>query len=368
MMLRFILCSVLSLVLFHSLAHASDDYHFIAVSDIHFDPFLACHQNTACPLIDKLTSAPVSQWDHLLNQYDHSLMNYGQDTNSSLLNAVLDKAGEVRKQYQPAFVILLGDMLAHHYRRHYRQFASPQNKGNYSLFVRKSMLYLAQKLSKTFPNMPLYFAVGNNDSYTGNYSVMVQGSFFNETSMLWQSTKQPSFQYAGYYAVETPGLRMIVLNTNLFSKRVRGREVVTAAQQQLKWLQTELTEAQKNKQQVFILMHIPEGIDLYLTEKLRLFHLYSFWQSQYIAAYHRLIGSYANTIAAVYSGHLHTSWSGVVDVNKGASTKLLAYGIPSISPFFGQNPSFQLFSCVNNHQCSIQTTYSYILSGNPYWS
>src|SRR5258705_13526188 len=87
---------------------------FLAVSDIHFNPF-------ADPaIVAKLEAADVSQWDAIFASSAVTAFSPdGSDTNDPLLRSAL---GEMQKQLpSPAFVLISGDFLAHKFDKTYQQ-------------------------------------------------------------------------------------------------------------------------------------------------------------------------------------------------------------------------------------------------------
>src|SRR5260370_16177442 len=79
---------------------------FLAVSDIHFNPF-------ADPaIVANLEAADVSQWNAILaSSTVTSFSTYGSDLNDPLLRSAI---GEMQKQLpSPAFVLISGEFIAH---------------------------------------------------------------------------------------------------------------------------------------------------------------------------------------------------------------------------------------------------------------
>src|SRR3990167_9818447 len=107
----------------------------------------------------------------------------------------------------------LGDTLAHDYRRLYKFYSGDRSYAGYQSFVRKTYQFVTLSLAREFPDVDVYMAVGNNDSYHGDYATVVSGPFFQDEAALWSGLiKTPSNRYAmrqgfssaGYYAVNLP--------------------------------------------------------------------------------------------------------------------------------------------------------------------
>lgn len=93
-------------------------------------------------------------------------------------------------------------------------------------------------------------------------------------------------------------------------------------------------------------MHIPPGFDVYLTKRTKLFRIYSLWKPDYIKRYEAEIAEFAPYIAAIFSGHLHAEWAGIIsEKNK---FEISSFGVPAVSPIFGGKPSFKVYNYQEN--------------------
>jgi sphingomyelin phosphodiesterase acid-like 3 len=379
--------------------------NFLTVSDIHFDPFSSCENKAPCPVIDALNQAPPNQWAEILTASELPQPQYKLDTNYLLLQSTFSELSKVSETEKLDFVIVLGDLLAHSFKKHYLTYSSDKKDASYTNFVNKTMQFLTNELAKTFPNTDVYMAVGNNDSYNNNYVVEPKGKFFKDMSLMWSSlikdkanlsVMQQSFPTGGYYAVNLglqPNLRLIVLNTVLFSQKAKGHEIPTAAVKQLDWLQQELELVKKNQQKALLAFHIPAGVDVYHTVLNNPFRLGFAWQPLYfqnvqttaypskfevplsiVAFWHRgynlrfqfLLSEFASSIMAILPGHTHMDWFQILSFNQ--SEPVIISSTPGISPVFGNNPAFKVYQYSDNPQALINfTTYSYSLKDKKLW-
>lgn len=326
--------------------------YILTLADIHFDPFVSCQGRHPCPLITRLRNAPASAWGAILSREDHSTPDYRQDSDYVLFASSLAAAKKVAQQQPPRFVLILGDFLGHDFRRYYKKYSGDTSFAGYQAFTYKTLTFMNDAIARAFPNVDVYAVVGNNDSYSGDYVTATKGRFFSDMAVQWSSLiKNPAnreamrkqFETAGYYALtlpELPHLRLIVMNTVMFSYKAAGKKVEEAANDQLNWLHAQLQQAKENHQKVLIAMHIPESIDAYASSRLRLFTLMQLWQGNYKARFQMELQQYASDIMAVFSGHLHTDWMRVITQN---SADIPVSGTPSVSPIFGNNPGFKLY-------------------------
>lgn len=370
----FLLTAVTSLSL-----HAETIRHFVTLSDIHFSPYVDCNNTRPCALIDKLNRAPVNQWAVILNAEHSNISNYHQDTNYPLLISALQSAKRTATIKQAQFVLVLGDTLAHSYRRLYKFYSSDKRGDGYQAFVHKTYQFINQELLHAFPNTDVYMVVGNNDSYRGDYKTDVHGAFFQNEGAIWSAliknadarrSMRQVFSKAGYYAVTLPGdqnIRLIVLNTNLFSSKARGNNVDAAAMEQLKWLHHQLADVKKSKQTAWLAMHIPEGIDVFSTLHFRGLTLVQLWQDKYINEFQATMREYAPQVTAIFSGHLHSDWLQILRYDH--SMTIPVTGTPSISPVYGNNPGYKLYTySPTSHQLVDFATYYLPLGGQSDWS
>src|SRR5690348_394025 len=135
----------LAMVLFFILglpALAQSTEQFLTLSDLHFDPFLSCHEKP-CPLIENLRTKPVTEWRAIFSSQDRSVPTYGKDSNYSLLTSSLLAAQKEGKAANIRFVLVLGDLLAHDYDQKYFQYAGDKTQAGYARFVNKTLAFLA---------------------------------------------------------------------------------------------------------------------------------------------------------------------------------------------------------------------------------
>jgi sphingomyelin phosphodiesterase acid-like 3 len=134
------------------------------------------------------------------------------------------------------------------------------------------------ELYGAFPNVPVYAALGNNDSDCGDYRLDTHSEFLavtgKEVTKYFPASErqsaEESFAVGGYYSISLPieNTRLLVLNDLFMSKNYAtcaGKADPTAADAQLAWLRQQLAGARANKQKVWVMGHIPPGVDLYAT-------------------------------------------------------------------------------------------------------
>lgn len=327
------------------------DVQILSLADIHFDPFLSCHGQSTCPLIQSLRAAPASAWPSILSKHDLSRPAYQQDSDYALLASALAAAKQAAEKNQVKMVFVLGDFLGHDYRELYKKYSRDASRAGYKEFVRKTMTFLTDELANTFPHTDVYAAVGNNDSYLGDYRFDKNGAFFSDTNRLFaglvkdpanKSALRAAFSRGGYYAVTiSPDTRLIMLNTVLFSAKAKPGEAAGLAQSELTWLHEQLLSAKEKNQHVMIAMHIPTGVDVYATLKYRMFRLIQFWNDEYTDRFEAELKEFSPQLIAIFAGHLHSDWFQMLKIDN--RNTIPVTGTPSISPIFGNNPGFKIY-------------------------
>lgn len=316
---------------------------FLSVSDVHFDPF-------ADPsLVAKLEAADVSQWPAILATSSQTgFSTYGSDINDALLRSAV---AEMKTQIPaPAFVLIAGDFLAHGFEKAYQQYATDKSPAAYTAFVTKTIAYVARLFGDAYPGVRVYPTLGNNDSDCGDYAVAPDSTFLANFRDVWAPLVRARsfdrrFPTGGYYRADVPalrGVRIIALNTNFFStnyKNTCGKPGPDPGLRQLAWLDGELRLARDAGKRVWLLFHIPPGMDVYDTEEwggaCPDVKAQTFWKDEYQQQYLAITKRHRKTIAGSFAGHTHQ------DEFRFASGDFIHIN-PSVTPVFGNNPAFEI--------------------------
>ena len=332
------------------------------MSDLHFDPM-------ADPkLVDRLSSAEPKEWPDIFESSDNKTpARYGADSNWALLRSALWQTKQTLPN--PAFLVLPGDFLAHNFRRQFDAAAANHSDAAYRQFVHKTMQFLALQLERTFPDTAILPALGNDDSYCGNYQLQPQGPFLADTVPIFRALVgalgslgfDRSWMSYGNYSVTVRGLRMIFPNTVFFSANYHNGCGSAAdadpGSATLAWLETELAAAERAQQRVWLVYHIPPGVDLFTT----LLRgscpdaIVPMWKQTYAEPFYALTRRYSDTIVASFAGHIHMDDFRLLGGDNGY------YGFvpitPALSPIYGQNPAFRTVTSDAAGGILDQTTY-----------
>lgn len=326
----------------------------LMLSDIHFDPFRDPGKTP------ELARSPAEEWDRILKEPDtgDKVASYaaletackprGEDTDIALLTSVLKGAKEQADGAR--FVTLSGDLLVHQFECRYHAVMKGDEEG-YAGFAEKTAMYVMQRVQAEFPRVPVYASLGNNDSGCGDYKMDVRDQFLAATSgtvlnglkgasKVETSKARESYERGGYYAVSLPGAartRLLVLNDLYLSNKYagcEGRKGNAGASEQMAWLKAELELARVERRKVWVMGHIPPGVDVYSTLR----HV----RTMCTAAPERFLSTdelasvleqYGDVIRLALFGHTHTDEFRVVGE---VPVKLVG----SVTPINGNAPSF----------------------------
>ena len=341
----------------------------LMLSDIHFDPF----HNPG--IAAQLGNAAIAQWPAILAtvptpadsvEFDTIQSDCGAkaaDTDITLLNSAL--ASAQLNLSAPLFITVSGDLTAHNFPcRFYEafQYASPNTQPpDYSAFMAKIAGFVAQQLHANYPASPIYLSLGNNDSGCNDYEETTGSPYLIADAATFAGVvldKKNSaaitsgFPALGDYAVTLPkpfkNTTLLVMQ-DLFESRKysacgsNDKSLKEGLAQQA-WLQGALDTARGKHQKVWIMAHIPPGIDAYTTVRNNRKDPNAcpgadpvhFLNSSLFAD--TLAGN-TDIVSLVLLGHTHMDEMRVYPAKTG-SNSIPGKLVPSITPVDGNYPSY----------------------------
>jgi sphingomyelin phosphodiesterase acid-like 3 len=328
----------------------------LSITDFHFDPFYDPQ------LFQELVQSPASDWTRIFASSQISdYGQYGKDSNYNLFISALKHAASLTPK--AAFVLLAGDWLAHGLNDTYYHYADNRHPQGLYQFIDKTIAFLTQSIREQFPDIPIYPVLGNEDAYCGDYRLQPKGEFLRRTAKAWttffldrynQSAFMETFPMGGHYAVAAPGApkhRIVVLNSVFFAADYRnqcGDLRDDPAGDQLRWLAAQLKDAADKGDKVWLLYHIPYGIDAYntimATAGSRVEKIIPLWQTGYQETFLKLLHEYRNTIRFTLAGHSHMDeFRMAPEAETGRPSSFLLV-TPAISPIFQNNPGLQVLT------------------------
>ncbi len=343
----------------------------LIASDIHFNPM-------ADPsLVADLAAADAAQWEAILQRSKPTAFSpYGQDTNWWLLRSALQAM--VRAEPHPALMMFTGDLLAHDFPKTYKSITHDDDAGHYRAFVLKTVDFVALEVRQRFPAVKILLTPGNNDDYCGDYTIEADGPFLRDTAERARALAMEGEQFSttwkslGSYSVEPPtlhGVRILSLNTIFWSDKYRAASFSrgcatvnsTAAGDLFTWLQSQLADAQQSHEKVWLMFHIPPGIDGWATT-----HpwgetpascassIVQMWVPEWTGRFDSLLEQYQGTFLASFAGHTHVDDFRIIGA--GANPQFVLID-PAISPVYDQNPGFRIVDFNGDGTLADQTIY-----------
>ena len=336
----------------------------LLVSDIHFEPFWDPAK------VPQLAAAPASSWKSILaappspdqQQRFQSLQQSCRARGDDTPFALFDSSVKAMRSHaaDAKFVTVSGDLLAHAFQCKYKTLFPQSTPAGYRAFVEKTLDFVMDEIDGAIPNAPVYVALGNNDSDCGDYQIDAHSEFLAVTgkevtknfSASERQSAQESFAAGGYYSVSLPApienARLLVLDDLFMATNYAtcaGKADQTEADAQLAWLRQQLTEARANNQKVWVMGHIPPGVDLYATVTRKLDVCGGqkptmFLSSEKLA---EVIAEFADVVELAIFAHTHMDELRLLkeDGQSPASGKSVAVKmVSSISPINGNHPSF----------------------------
>jgi sphingomyelin phosphodiesterase acid-like 3 len=309
----------------------------------------------------------------------------GDETSAALWTAAQASAKALVRSAKPAFAIYLGDLPSH-------------CDGQSAAEFRATLDGLAN-IAGT--GTKLIYLPGNNDSLNRDYGAFTfNGQTPLNSSKAWNGkavlNAQPgdmiddSHLGTGFFAVyarqktaSAPALRVIALNTNIFTTTYDGRngapdpngvsQYQADTNTQLEWLNAQLKDVRAKGEKAIVAMHVPPGIDGYGGDDGSVVTMWNRalsytgtdpdltngWVQR---VFLQIVATYGPEIVGLLSSHTHLN---EIRRLRDCSQKLpnlgtfteLDLAIPSITTDHGTNPSLKLVAYNSQFEWTENTTY-----------
>ena len=344
--------------------HRAATVEALLVSDIHFEPFWDPAKAA------RLEAAPASEWNAILAEpasadqaarfaeLQTTCGVHGTDTPyplyESSLKAIHSDASGAK------FIVLSGDLISHDFSCAFKTMFPTAGPEGYRAFVEKTIDYVMSGLRGALPGVPVYAALGNNDSDCGDYQLDPDSAFLAETGKSLtadvpakdRAEAQRTFAEGGFYSARLPAplerTRILVLDDLFMSRRYAscsGKPDPAPAAAQITWLNRQLEVARKNHEKVWVMSHIPPGVNPYATAT-KVLDLCSGGKPQMFLNSEALpdaMANYGDVIELAIFAHTHMDEMRLLKPAAGAQAQGVAIKmVGSISPIDGNNPSFTI--------------------------
>lgn len=351
---------------------ANNNFPVVVFSDVHFNPFYDPS------LFPALVSADAGEWESIFKASSISAPSvWGGDTNYPLLALALSS---IRQNLGASpLIIYTGDILGHNFPQTFFKLYGSQNPPSAAdvaamkAFTDKTVAFFMEQVRSSVGNIPVMFAVGNSDSYTG---LGPDSSFLSDTAELYYTdflngtvdhqAFLSTFTSGGYYSAELPGTNLMVIGLNTFEfSPFFGDTASSAVTAELAWFDSTLASAQARGKKVWLLMHVPPGADKYSTAQSvdsngHITSATMMWNQDYQTSFLQILSKYPGVITLTLAAHTH------MDEYRIMSSSDVLEITPAIAPYFGNNPAFRVFTF--SHDTFKPTDYrslNYDLATNP---
>jgi hypothetical protein len=294
-------------------------------------------------------------------------------------------------------IIFTGDLLGHglpqqFYQRYYANLGispaptTPDATAVAAMkaFTNKTLAFVMGQVRASVGNIPVMFAVGNSDSYSG-YGPNQDSSFKPDNSFLADNAElfytkflngtvdhqefMSTFTGGGYYSAEPPGTNVMVIGLNtilcttLFYP-VQGANDNSVATE-LDWLDSKLASAKVAGEKVLLLMHAPPGVDISSTLNaanvtVPITTATMMWWPAYQTRFLKILSNYPGTVSLTLAGHTHMDDYRILTPSDTLEIT------PAIAPYSGNNPAFKVFTVSRDTFKPIDySSMNYDLATNP---
>ncbi len=344
---------------------SSGNFPLVVFSDVHFNPF---YDPTLFPVL--FNENDTDKWAGIFQTSGMTApSSRGGDTNYPLLMLAL--AGLTQNLGASPLVMFTGDILGHGlpqmFYLHLNGTQNPRNPADVAAmqaFTDKVVSFFMGQVRAAVGNVPVMFAVGNGDSYSGYGPNILDGSMSPDNSFLVNTAELfytkflngkadhqaflDTFTVGGYYSAEPAGTNLMVISLNtilfcqLFSSGPTANDSIVAAE--LDWLESRLAAAEVKGKKVWLLMHAPPGADMGTTAKPanvdssgHIATATMMWWPAYQARFLQILSNYPGIVSLTLAGHTHMDEYRILPSSSALEIT------PAISPWFGNNPAFKVF-------------------------
>ncbi|XP_019881238.2 sphingomyelin phosphodiesterase [Aethina tumida] len=296
------------------------------LTDIHYDPDYNPGSNAVC-------DEPLCCVSGTPNSTENAAGFWGDYHVCDMpWHSILDLTHRIRNEKYD-LVYFTGDIISH------RSWVTSKEKNTESI----KLIY--KLFNTTFPNTKVYPILGNHEPHpTDFYSPESLSRTKISTQWVFDLVAEEwahwlpidtklTLQHGGFYTVLVkPGFRIIGINSNVcFISNLWLMYDDRDPNDQLQWLVNTLLVAEKNKEKVHLLSHIPPGeLNCHIQ-----------WSNQF----KRVIQRFSRTISAQFNGHTHFDEIRIFyDETKKDKVTNVAFNGGSFTTFVGLNPNYRVYS------------------------
>lgn len=307
---------------------ARADQHWLAVSDLHVDPFGS----------------------------DPQPAGYHTDSNWPLFESALEAMH--RAQPDPAVIFITGDLLAHQW-----PAISRAHGQSPAAAAEQTMQRIAHDFNRRFPRAQFVMVLGNNDDPCGDYQSSPGTPYFAHLARIWAPLVNRrgaapgfmrDFSSTGAYTAKLPlpSVQAVALDDVSWALLYRGcgRAAADAARAQISMLAQALHSSRAAHS--IVVAHLPPGVDPQGTLLTHRLIIVPFLNGYWNAAALSTLGRAKARVAFVLAGHTHRNDFRLFD----GVPVLVA---PALSPIYDNNPGFLSLSVNADGTLADYSEYAY---------
>lgn len=345
-------------------------------SDVHFTPF------EDPTIVTQLVENDANKWNAIFaaSALQNTLPTFGHESNWALLESTL--ADMRRTSPSPDFIIYTGDFLMHRFNTTYKTLTRDESAEGLQRFVDKTLTYIASRFTQYYPDTPIYFCLGNNDTSEDDYQITPNGQFLANSAVIFSNAFLKTtvnknlfvatYPAGGHYQVIVNGTMMRIFSLNAVYLSPNAA-ISAAATAQLDWLETALADAARTGDKVWVIMHIPTGVDVFATLRANpnpplLPNVIPLIREEYLSRLRSILATNRNNVSAVFAGHVHRDdFRLIMSPDPVETPAVPVLVMPAISPVYGNQPGYKVLSY--HHQDYLVADYQarYLDFGDRIW-
>ncbi|XP_015248479.1 PREDICTED: acid sphingomyelinase-like phosphodiesterase 3a [Cyprinodon variegatus] len=223
---------------------------------------------------------------------------------------------------------------------------------------------MTQTITKHFPNLTVYPAVGNHDYWPQDQMPDSPNAIYKAAAALWKpwldAEALSTLSQGGFYSqLVKPGLRLVSLNTILYYGPDKVTSNMTDPAGQFEWLENVLQKAAQSQEKVYIIAHVPVG---YLPFVRNVTAIRERHNERLVSIFRK----YSHVVAGQFYGHTHRDSIMVLLDEQGEPVNSL-FVSPAVTPIknflepYSNNPGFRMY-LYNNEDFSMKDIWQYYLN------
>eukprot|EP00697_Spironema_sp_BW2_P003739 gnl/Spiro4/14968_TR8073_c0_g2_i1.p1 gnl/Spiro4/14968_TR8073_c0_g2~~gnl/Spiro4/14968_TR8073_c0_g2_i1.p1 ORF type:complete len:691 (+),score=152.01 gnl/Spiro4/14968_TR8073_c0_g2_i1:58-2073(+) len=309
----------------------SGEGYFVHITDFHMDPLYVegTEGNCGQPLCCRARDGPPSDPATAAGMFGATQFNTSCDTAPAVTDSLFAHLAALDPL--PDFVLFTGDAPPHDVWMQSRDWQLQASSK------------VASYMLKAFPTVPVFFALGNHESYPVNQfegpgpDSWLYQAVVADWALYLPADAQRTMAYGGYYTARIrPGLRVVSLHTTVYQSGDWWLKLnYTDFTGQFPWLRDVLTQARALNEKVVVIGHgLPDS-----------------WEEAFSVPFSALVSEFSDVIMDGFFGHSHVARHTVFRDNATDTQPLFTgYLAGSVTTYTALNPTYRTYTYNRNLQ------------------